>query len=160
MSLPPAVETSGNFQRAAEISCIFLWLWRFCIYKDIAKDRDTVLCYKVDVEFPCSSLLLPLPSSSLVFHTQLTNCLSHAHLVWCAGSSLRSGLFLLQKSAHTVTPFPSPLESQLLFLALHTLSTWLQLPTFLQCTSVTWVIFVTWSGCWAQQQLLTGSSAT
>lgn len=63
MSLPPAVETSGNFWRAAEISLAYSCGWGdFCIYKDTAKDRDTVLCYKVDVAFPCSSLLLPLPA--------------------------------------------------------------------------------------------------
>lgn len=60
MSLPPAVETSASFQRAAEISNIFLYWWRFCIYKTITRDRDTVLCYNLHVAFPCSSSF-PVP---------------------------------------------------------------------------------------------------
>lgn len=98
--------------------------------------------------------LLLLPSSSLLLDTQLPESAMPIYAFVVALLCILACFFYkmcFRKISSQGDLFPCRLESQLLFLSLHT-----NVPAV---WPVSWVIFVTCSGFWDQHQLFTGSSA-
>lgn len=90
----PAEETSVNFQRAVEISLAYFCSDGGSVFIKILLKIEIQFCVIMFMEhFPA---LHPPPSQFLVIVRYSADRVSRAHLGWCAGSSLHSGLFLLQ----------------------------------------------------------------